>query len=99
MLLRVVFGGTFVLLTVCKHNNMHELYGFGLLHVFLGVFFLTAKPYKKNWMNRSDGLILLLVGVVLLIFMYEGKILFIFVAVVVSVNVCLRIIFHKCLKK
>ena len=96
MLLRVAFCGIFVSI-VYKHDGILELYAFGLFHVFLGMFFLTVKPYKKNWMNCLDGLILILVGVVLLVFLYEVKILFIFVAVVVSVAVCVRIIVHKCL--
>ena len=44
-----------------------EMCAFGLLHDLLGVFFLTAKPYKKNWMNHLDRLFLGLVGVVLMI--------------------------------
>ena len=30
----------------------------GLLHTLLGNLFLIAKPYKKQWMNIVDGLIL-----------------------------------------
>ena len=100
MLLRIAFGGIFISLIDCWHDNILVLYVFGLFHVFLGVFFLTAKPYKNNWMNHLDGLFLGLVGVVLLILMYESIILFIFTAVmcvVVIVIICLRIIVHKCL--
>ena len=34
----------------------------GLLHVLLGNLFLIAQPYKKQWMNVVDGLILTLIG-------------------------------------
>ena len=39
----------------------------GIFHIFLGMSFLSIKPYKKNWMNRVDGLLslLLFVGVTL----------------------------------
>ena len=33
----------------------------GLLHTLLGNLFLIAKPYKKQWMNIVDGLILTLI--------------------------------------
>ena len=66
MLLRIAFGGMFILMIVYRHDNITEMCAFGLLQ-FLGVFFLTAKPYKKNWMNHLDRLFLGLVGVVLMI--------------------------------
>ena len=92
MLMRVAFGGIFVSLIVHWHNGNLTLCVVGVFHVFLGSFFLITKPYKKNWMNNSDGLFLGLVGVVLLMLMYDGKIVLIFVAAVVTMGICLRII-------
>ena len=34
----------------------------GVVHILIGIFHLTAKPYKKRWMNNVDGLLLILIG-------------------------------------
>ena len=47
----------------------------GVFHVFLGMFFV-AKPYKKDWMNSVDGLVLLWIGVILLANLYEKNTVF-----------------------
>ena len=63
--------------------------------------FLVLKPYKKNWMNHSDGLILLLFGTVMLTSRLAPKftfILSIMIAVLVMVSVSLYFI-SKCVKK
>ena len=52
-----------------SHNLMW--YVVGALYDLLGMFFLAAKPYRKNWMNCIDGLIVVLVGVTLLIISYH----------------------------
>ena len=35
----------------------------GYFHILLGSCFLIAKPYKKQWMNNADGLILTAIGI------------------------------------
>ena len=67
-LLRITFCILFVVLLLSEYRD-HTLIWcvLGALHVFLGTFFLTAKPYRKNWMNCVDGLILVSVGVTVLI--------------------------------
>ena len=43
-----------------------------VVHILIGIFHLTAKPYKRHWMNNVDGLLLILIGflVILLISKY-----------------------------
>ena len=52
----------------------------------MGTFFLVVKPYKKQWMNIVDGLILDLVGVLVLCATFVYRQAFI-VAVVTSITV------------
>lgn len=33
-----------------------------VVHISLGCFYLAVKPYKKNWMNVVDGLVLIVLG-------------------------------------
>ena len=62
LLLRIVFCSLFILLIFysCKPYGWYVV---GISHIFLGVFFLVAKPYKKNWMNYIDGILILWIGV------------------------------------
>ena len=61
-LLRIMLSSVFILLMFVSYNP-YGWYTFGLFHIFLGVFFFVAKPYKKNWMNYIDGLLILWIGV------------------------------------
>ena len=73
----------------------------GLLHVFLGVVFLTLKPYKLKWMNTTDGILLLLIGVMGLTYGLNNRIIEYFSiasALLVFVYISSFIIF-KCVKK
>lgn len=45
----------------------------GILHVLLGNFFFTVKPYRKTWMNHADGLIFTAVGVLMLIEVFNSR--------------------------
>ena len=60
MLLRVALSCIFVV--VLLNGIRSDWYLFGLSHVFLGTFFLIVKPYKRKWMNESDGLTLISFG-------------------------------------
>ena len=57
MLLRILFAliSVTVVLNIFSQHHWTVL---GLFHVILGVLFLMIKLHKKDWMNRSDGLIL-----------------------------------------
>ena len=62
-LLRIMLSSVFILLMFVSYNP-YGWYTFGLFHIFLGVFFFVAKPYKKNWMNYIDGLLIIWIGVI-----------------------------------
>ena len=99
MLLRVAISCLFVvkLLNGIRSN----WYIFGLSHVFLGTFFLIAKPYKKKWMSHTDGLILISFGTFILTNTASPRINFIAGAVIglmVVTSVCLFVT-CKCLKR
>ena len=54
----------------------------GLFHVILGALFLIIKPYMTDWMNGSDGLILLdLLGSLMMPLYLDPK--FTFIAAIV----------------
>ena len=64
MLLRIGLVGEYLTVIGVSPRGGGGLkwYVTGTLHVLLGTFFLIAKPYKKQWMNIVDGLILIVIG-------------------------------------
>ena len=76
-LLRIVLSCLYIVLIFFSHNP-YGWYVIGLFHIFLGVFFLVAKPYKKNWMNYIDGLLILWTGVLVYVSILAKKAQFIF---------------------
>ena len=34
----------------------------GVVHILIGIYHLTFKPYKRHWMNIVDGWLLILMG-------------------------------------
>ena len=61
LLLRIAVAGIFFL-TFTNYHSTLRWYVIGICHIFLGTFFLIAKPYKKKWMNCADGLTIDIVG-------------------------------------
>ena len=64
MLLRVGLVGevlTVIGLSTQTHGGL-KWFITGSFHVLLGTSFLAIKPYKKQWMNIVDGLILIFIG-------------------------------------
>ena len=61
LLLRIAVAGIFFL-TFTNYHSTLRWYVIGVCHIFLGTFFLIAKPYKKQWMNCADGLTIDIVG-------------------------------------
>ena len=45
----------------------------GVAHVLFGVLFYTIQPYKMNWMNQVDGLILTTARILWLLFTFRCK--------------------------
>ena len=100
LLLRVALGGVF-LTEIYFNNKVGAWYIIGMCHIFIGTFFHIAKPYKKNWMNCIDGLIIVFIGELILINLYGNKTLFFFGVVFGSLILLIIIIVssvYKCFK-
>ena len=68
-LLRIGLGLVYFSAFLNKYKNevsLWKLLSCGMFHVFLGMLMLSIKPYKKTWMNRVDGLLLIYVGISLI---------------------------------
>ena len=75
MLLRIGLVGEFltVIAVSPQSGGTSKWYITGYLHILLGNFFLITKPYKKQWMNKVDGLILIVIGLFCSSYMYLFK--------------------------
>ena len=64
MILRIgLLGECLTVIAVSPQTRVtSKWYITGYLHILLGNFFLITKPYKKQWMNKVDGLILIAIG-------------------------------------
>ena len=60
LLFRMAVAGIFFL----NNQSLIRLYIIGFCHIFMGTLILIVKPYKKNWMNYVDGVIVDLAGFV-----------------------------------
>ena len=96
-LLRIALSCLFILLMIHRYYP-YGWYSIGLTHIFLGVFFLGAKPYKKNWMNYIDGLLILWIGGLVCVLLYVQKMAF-FVGILFGPSLFIVIFFLKCLQK
>ena len=75
MILRIVLSFTnFELLVSCEYHHFKVLVG--LVYALLGMTFLAFKPYKVNWMNRTDGNIFLLLAFFILTVNFTNKIIY-----------------------
>ena len=99
MLLRVGIGCTFIVILYTDNDGVRVDHIFGILHVFLGIFYFTARPYKKKWMNNADGFLLVFTGVILLLTDYHGHV-YIVVAIIASAVLSIVYLYAicKCLK-
>ena len=94
MLMRIICGAGFLMLVIHRHHYILGSYFLGLSHIFLGTFFLMAMPCKKRWMNFVDGLIVLCIGMVLLISIFDNKLIFLVGSVIIAMEgvvICLYI--------
>lgn len=100
MLLRIGIGCTFIVILYTDNDGVRLDHIFGIIHILLGLFYFTARPYKKKWMNNADGFLLVFTGVILLLTDYHGH-AYIIVAIIASavlvlvylyaVYICLRL--------
>ena len=102
LLLRVALSSVFIgSLMDSNHDNddFWVWYTVAVSHIFLGIFFLMMRPYKKLWMNHFDGLVVLSIGVLLLIETCKDRQIFLLgIAVGIMVVMCLYLycVYHKC---
>ena len=75
LLLRIGLAIEFlvVILVNQRHRGQWKWLIPGVIHIFLGTFHFVAKPYKKRWMSNTDGMILSLIGVLLLMANYRER--------------------------
>ena len=76
MLLRITFAASYVSILLGL-SEIHVKIFLGVLHFFLGMILLAAKPYKKNWMSHVDGGIFLFCGILILTTHFQNKVLFV----------------------
>ena len=65
MVLRICYASEFILVFMFQYRTRYNGFEWtlpSLVHIALGCFYLTVKPYKKTWMNVVDGLVLVLMG-------------------------------------
>lgn len=79
MLIRVVFVFMILVLHIMdiKDDDLMEWIGPAIMHLYLAMFFFIFKPYKKNWMNRADGIILTIFGSLVLAQNYSHRSIYI----------------------
>ena len=105
LLMRVAFACGCIV-TVMNNNrsissNFRGRFITGVVHILLGTFFFIAKPYKKAWMNRTDGQIIMVIGIFLLTDLYGDRNVFIVgtvTAMVILTFICLNTVYN-CLKQ
>ena len=83
MLIRVgfVFMILFLHIMDIKDDNLMEWIGPGLVHFGIGIMFFIVKPYKKQWMNRADGICLMFYGSLVLVQNFHYKVVYIFMII------------------
>ena len=83
-----------------KDDNLMEWIGPGLVHFGIGIMFFIVKPYKKQWMNRADGICLISHGCIVLAQNYHYKIVYIFMVITYfgfsPVAIISLILFYRC---
>ena len=79
--------------------ELHVKIGAGVSHVLMGTLFLIVKPYKTKWMNRVDGLVLTVIGLLILMTMFDGKTLDVMAIVLVIALSLIGLMGIKCKQK
>ena len=82
LIVRIGLGCELIVIIYKENQMLWELAALGVLHVVLGMLLFTANPYKRLWMSHMDGLIFTLVGVLLLMELFDSKPVYILGAVI-----------------
>ena len=69
MLLRIAFP--FAVIATLFEAFQHKWIIAGMFHIGLGMVFFTLRPYKKKWMNYTDGLFLYILGTFMVMRFFE----------------------------
>ena len=84
-----------------KDDGLMEWIGPGITHICLAMFFFIVKPYKKDWMNHADGVILVLCGCLTLAQNYYYKIVYIFKLIIyftmTPIALVMFLLIYKCI--
>ena len=90
LVLRIGFSYAFIQVIFWGHKIViiREWVVLGVIQVFLGVFYLAAKPYRKVWMCHVDGVILILIGTLLFLPSLDHTSVYVLGLIVAAVVVC-----------
>ena len=104
MLIRVgfVFMVLALHITDIKTDDLMEWIGPGITHICLGMFFFIVKPYKKDWMNHADGIVLVVYGCLAVAQNYHYKIIYIFMVIIhftmTPIALVVLVLLYRCVK-
>ena len=100
MVLRMVLSLAYFKLLVSREYYLFRVL-IGIVYAFLGMIFLAFKPYKVNWMNRTDGNIFLLLAFFALTYSRVGEVIY-YIGITFGLSVALGFslyLGYKCLRK
>ena len=64
-------SGRIAIAFACLQAFPHKWIIAGMFHIGLGMVFFTLRPYKKKWMNYTDGLFLYILGTFMVMRFFE----------------------------
>ena len=103
-LVRIGFSCAFIRMIVWDHKIIiaRDWTVLGTLQIFLGMFYLAAKPYRVAWMCHVNGVILILIGILLFLQTMNHTsvyILGVIFAALVFISVCIYSTSDRCRRK
>lgn len=104
MVLRSCFAIEFTLNLMFQFDTTVNSFQWTLpsvIHIGMGCFYLTVKPYKKSWMNTVDGLTLIALGIAIVLVIVSDDYSFCLSCVIVAspMIVALTYVLGKCFQK
>ena len=95
LLLRILFALVSIAI-VLDIFTLYYWYFIGVFHILLGALFLTIKPYKKKWMNHTDGLFLFTLGALMITKDSDENFTFILGAMIVTLVTGSALLYFIC---